>query len=98
MYRKSLKAIIAVLALAYAFEASADAYSRISLKEKNTPIEEILKKIEKQAECLFVFNTQIDTQRKVNLDVQNKTVGEILDIMFKDVGKHGNHQLRRIHI
>ena len=47
MYRKSLKAIIAVLALAYAFEASADAYSRISLSEANTPIDEVLKKIEK---------------------------------------------------
>lgn len=84
MPKKSLKAFIIALALVSGFEANADAYSRISLKEKNTPIEEILKKIEKQAECLFVFNTQIDTQRKVNLDVQNKTVGEILDIMFKD--------------
>lgn len=84
MPKKSLKAFIIALALVSGFEANADAYSRISLKEKNTPIEEVLKKIEKQAECLFVFNTQIDTQRKVNLDVQNKTVGEILDIMFKD--------------
>ena len=83
MYRKSLKAIIAVLALAYAFEASADAYSRISLSEANTPIDEVLKKIEKEAQCLFVINTQVDTKRKVNLNVQNKTVSEILDIMFK---------------
>ena len=83
MYRKSLKAIIAALALAYAFEASADAYSRISLSEANTPIDEVLKKIEKEAHCLFVINTQVDTKRKVNLNVQNKTVGEILDILFK---------------
>ena len=82
MYRKSLKAIIAVLALAYAFEASADAYSRISLSEANTPIDEVLKKIEKEAQCLFVINTQVDTKRKVNLNVQNKTVSEILDIML----------------
>ena len=82
MYRKSLKAIIAVLALAYAFEASADAYSRISLSEANTPIDEVLKNIEKEAQCLFVINTQVDTKRKVNLNVQNKTVSEILDIMF----------------
>lgn len=70
-------------ALVYAFEASADAYSRISLSEVNTPIEDVLKKIEKEAKCLFVFNTQVDTQRKVNLNVKNKTVSEVLDIMFK---------------
>ena len=83
MYRKSLKALIMAFALAYAFEASADAYSRISLSEVNTPIEDVLKKIEKEAKCLFVFNTQVDTQRKVNLNVKNKTVSEVLDIMFK---------------
>ena len=44
---------------------------------------EVLKKIEKEAQCLFVINTQVDTKRKVNLNVQNKTVSEILDIMFK---------------
>ena len=70
-------------ALTCAFEASADAYSRISLTEVNTPVEEVLKKIEKEAKCLFVINTQVDTQRKVNLNVKNKTVSEILDIMFK---------------
>ena len=86
MYRKSLKAIIAVLALAYAFEASANAYSRISLSEANTPIDEVLKKIEQEAQCLFVINTQVDTKRKVNLNVRNKTVSEILDIMFKGTG------------
>lgn len=83
MYRKSLKALIMAFALAYAFEASADAYSRISLSEVNTPVEDVLKKIEKEAKCLFVFNTQVDTQRKVNLNVKNKTVSEVLDIMFK---------------
>lgn len=70
-------------ALVYTFEASADAYSRISLSEVNTPVEDVLKKIEKEAKCLFVINTQVDTQRKVNLNVKNKTVSEILDIMFK---------------
>lgn len=83
MYRKSLKALIMAFALVYAFEASADAYSRISLSEVNTPVEDVLKKIEKEAKCLFVFNTQVDTQRKVNLNVKNKTVSEVLDIMFK---------------
>lgn len=70
-------------ALVYTFEASADAYSRISLSEVNTPVEDVLKKIEKEAKCLFVINTQVDTQRKVNLNVKDKTVSEILDIMFK---------------
>lgn len=83
MYKKSLKALIMAFALVYTFEASADAYSRISLSEVNTPVEDVLKKIEKEAKCLFVINTQVDTQRKVNLNVKNKTVSEILDIMFK---------------
>lgn len=38
MPKKSLKAFIIALALVSGFEANADAYSRISLKEKNTPI------------------------------------------------------------
>ena len=83
MYKKSLKALIMAFALVYTFEASADAYSRISLSEVNTPVEDVLKKIEREAKCLFVINTQVDTQRKVNLNVKNKTVSEILDIMFK---------------
>ena len=83
MYKKSLKALIMAFALVYTFEASADAYSRISLSEVNTPVEDVLKKIEKEAKCLFVINTQVDTQRKVNLNVKDKTVSEILDIMFK---------------
>lgn len=37
MPKKSLKAFIIALALVSGFEANADAYSRISLKEKNTP-------------------------------------------------------------
>ncbi|HIY49462.1 MAG TPA: SusC/RagA family TonB-linked outer membrane protein [Candidatus Barnesiella excrementavium] len=83
MYKKSLKALIMAFALVSSLEASADAYSRISLSEVNTPVEDVLKKIEKEAKCLFVINTQVDTQRKVNLNVKNKTVSEILDIMFK---------------
>ena len=39
MPKKSLKAFIIALELISGFEANADAYSRISLKEKNTPIE-----------------------------------------------------------
>ena len=63
MYKKSLKALIMAFALVYTFEASADAYSRISLSEVNTPVEDVLKKIEKEAKCLFVINTQVVTQR-----------------------------------
>lgn len=83
MSRNSFKAILIALALVSGLEASADAYSRISLTENNVSVEEVLKKIEQQAQCLFVFNTQIDTQRSVNLDVQDKPVSEVLDLMFK---------------
>ena len=83
MSRNSFKAILIALALVSGLEASADAYSRISLTENNVSVEEVLKKIEQQAQCLFVFNTQIDTRRSVNLNVQNKTVSEVLDLVFQ---------------
>ena len=46
MYKKSLKALIMAFALVSSLEASADAYSRISLSEVNTPVEDVLKKAE----------------------------------------------------
>ena len=83
MSRNSFKAILIAFALVSGLEASADAYSRISLTENNVSVEEVLKKIEQQAQCLFVFNTQIDTKRTVSLDAQGKTVSEVLDLMFR---------------
>lgn len=55
----------------------------VTLVEKQSSIQTVLSKIEKQTKYLFVYDkTEIDVARKVSLEVNNEPVTKVLDKLF----------------
>lgn len=63
-------------------------YSQIpslTLQERNKPVKEILDKIEQKAEVVFFYKDKdIDLNRKVTIEVKNKTISFVLTELFKN--------------
>jgi len=76
-----------LLLLSSAFAYSGNSYSqntKLTLRLNNVKVTDVLTVIEKQSEFIFFYQDQnIDLDRKVNIVVENKTVGEILDLLFE---------------
>lgn len=54
--------------------------TRISLKLTGSTIKEVLKTVEEKSEFIFLYkNGEMNDQLKVNIDIQNATINEILD-------------------
>lgn len=76
-----------ILSLAFFGVSSArDGYNqellnkRISLKIENQPIKKVLSEIEKLAEIRFIYSSSfIKSERKITLNLDNSTLGEVLD-------------------
>ena len=66
---------------------AADAYSqttRISLNLKNSTVKDVLYDIESKSEYYFLFNSQlVDVSRKVDIEVSNEKIEQVLDHLFK---------------
>ncbi|WP_158638360.1 TonB-dependent receptor [Panacibacter ginsenosidivorans] len=76
-----------VLVMFFCLQASADGFSqqKISLKFKKTEIADILTSIEKQTSYRFLYNNDLlDLKQKVNLNVQDAELKEVLNLMFTD--------------
>jgi len=57
--------------------------TKISLNLKNTPIEQVLDKIEQESEFYFLYNQKlIDVSRKVDIIAENKSIRDILNDLF----------------
>ena len=54
---------------------------RISLVMKDAPVSEVMKAVEQQTRYVFFYNN-VDTRQKVDVDIQNKTLPEALDLIF----------------
>ncbi|VAW23371.1 Outer membrane TonB-dependent transporter, utilization system for glycans and polysaccharides (PUL), SusC family, partial [hydrothermal vent metagenome] len=69
------------------FQLSASVYSQnntLSIKVRNATIREILLRIENQSDHTFLYNNaQIDVEKRIDIDVEDKNVEEILDQIFK---------------
>ena len=50
---------------------------------ENVPMSRIMKEIEKQTRYLFISKGAIDTDRKLSLDLTDRTIREVLDQMVK---------------
>jgi TonB-linked SusC/RagA family outer membrane protein len=65
---------------------SADSYAqnlKFSFHFSDTKVSDILKAIEDQSEFIFFYQDQyIDLNRKVNLDIQDKRIEEVLDLLL----------------
>ncbi|MFI5163247.1 MAG: TonB-dependent receptor [Sphingobacteriales bacterium] len=76
-----LTTLVLVIALV---EASAAGYSQITLKEKNAPLEKVLKAIEKQTQYVFLYGANDLTTGPITVNVTNATLEQTLAQCFKD--------------
>lgn len=77
-----------VLSVASAFASTTYSQSTaLTLQLNNTPIEDVLNRIEEQTEFRFLYNKKIvNVERKVNVAVEGKSISEVLDNLFKNAG------------
>ena len=77
--------LLILLSSAFAFSSNSYAQNtKLSLRLNNATVSDVLKAIEDQSEFLFFYqDQQIDLDRKVVMSVENKSVSEILDQLFK---------------
>ena len=66
-------------------QASAKGFSQISLNEKNTPLEKVLKAINKQSGYTFFYDTKDVKNVKVDIQVSNASLDQVLSICFRDL-------------
>jgi len=71
-------------------QVSASVYSqslKFSFDFRNKQVREVLKEIEEQSDYHFFYQEeQVDVSREVSIRISNKTIGEILDELFKNEG------------
>ena len=58
--------------------------SGITLKMQDATVAQVMKAIENQSHYVFLYKN-LDTSRKVSVDIRNKRIDEVLDIVFKDL-------------
>lgn len=58
--------------------------NRLSLNLKNTSIRSVLGQIENQTDFYFIYNAKtVDVEKAVSIEVENKSIAEILDKIFE---------------
>ncbi|MCX6329719.1 MAG: hypothetical protein NTZ85_09455, partial [Bacteroidia bacterium] len=58
--------------------------AKVSLDMENKSLEQVMDKIESQSEFYFIFNQkQIDVNRVVSIQAENKLITDILPELFK---------------
>ncbi len=61
--------------------------TELSLNLKNVTVQQVLDEIEEQSEFYFLYSSKlIDVTRKVDVDVENRKIDEILDQVFTGTG------------
>ncbi|WFE86755.1 TonB-dependent receptor [Parabacteroides chongii] len=60
--------------------------ARVSISKSNARLDNVLSEIESQTDYLFIYNNQVDVNRKVSVKVKNKPVSSVLDNLFKNTG------------
>ncbi|MDR2809446.1 MAG: TonB-dependent receptor [Tannerellaceae bacterium] len=77
---------------------AADTYSqnaRVTIHKSIAPLDEILNEIESQTDYLFVYNNQVNVNRKVSVAVDSKPVSDVLTHLLRntdmDYAMEGTH-------
>ena len=80
-----LTTLLFFLAIMQVFSENSYAQAtKLSLSKSNVSVKDILLEIEENSEFFFLYsNKLIDVDRKVSLDIKDKTVNQILDQLFK---------------
>jgi len=87
---KIMRFTIFILFLTLSQAFAIDSYSqqtKLSLDLKNAKVEEVLDKIEKSSEYFFMYNKEmVDVERKIDIQVEEKGINQILDKVFENTG------------
>lgn len=75
--------LIFLISTAFVSEIRAQT-AKVSITENNS-IKNILHSIEKKTDYLFVYDGEVNLDKKISINVQNKPVVDILNILFKDM-------------
>src|SRR5665647_585362 len=82
-----LKIAISIIVVSVSNVLSTPSYSqvaRVSLDLKDKSLEKVMDEIERQTDFYFIFNQkQIDINRVVDIEVDNKLITDILPELFK---------------
>lgn len=69
--------------------------ARVSINQKNVQLEKVLNEIEHQTDYLFIYNNQVNVNKKVSLKAKNQPVSEVLKELLANSGisysVEGNH-------
>lgn len=69
--------------------------ARVSINQKNVQLEKVLNEIEQQTDYLFIYNNQVNVNKKVSLKTKNQPVSVVLKELLADSGitysVEGNH-------
>lgn len=69
--------------------------TRVSINKKNVQLETVLNEIEHQTDYLFIYNNQVNVNKKVSLKAKNQPVSKVLEKLLADSGitysVEGNH-------
>lgn len=60
--------------------------ARVTVRASNTSLKEVLNTIEKQTDYLFVYNINVNTNLKVEVNATNQPVKQILDALLPSIG------------
>lgn len=74
-----------LLLIAALVQTSAKSYSQISINKKNAALEQVILLIEKQSDYVFLFNEAELNIGKINVQIKNGTIKQVLDACFKDM-------------
>ena len=85
---RSMRLTFYVLLLATVQSFALNSYAqttKLNLNFKNTTVRQVLSKIEDQSEFYFLYNSKmVDVEREVSVNIKNKKINDVLDVLFKD--------------
>ena len=76
--------LVFILLLSLSVTVARAQNSGITLKMQDATVAQVMKAIENQSHYVFLYKN-LDTNRKVSVDIRNKRIDEVLDIVFKDL-------------
>lgn len=93
---KKLKSLIVLLLLALsATTVGAQQSKRLTVQIQNGTVLDCIKSIENQSDYTFIFSNSIGVDKKVTVNLRNKTLPEVLSAVFTPNGitydVSGNH-------
>jgi len=79
----TLLLLLISIASVYAVDSYAQA-TKLKLQLSDKAIKEVLYQVEEQSEFRFFYNENVNVDKKISIDIKNKTVLDVLDEILVD--------------